>query len=65
MRAEDWIRVEDRLPNIGQQVLICHEDGTFYLAELTNNYAVWVGDWFSIPIANAPYWMPIVLPKFD
>ncbi len=62
MRKEDWIRVEDKLPRIGQQVLICHTDGTIYLAELTNNYSVWVGDWFSIPTKNAPYWVPIVKP---
>ena len=65
MKAEDWIRVEDKLPKIGQQVLICHEDGTTYLAELTNNDMVWIGDGFLIPTKNAPYWMPIVKPEKD
>lgn len=65
MKAEDWIKVTDRLPNIGQQVLVCHEDGTIYLAELTNNYAVWSGDYFLIPTKNTTHWMPIVLPKED
>lgn len=63
MIKEDWIKVTDRLPDIGQQVLICHEDGTFYLGEMTNNNAVWVGDWFSIPTKKAPYWMPLVKPE--
>lgn len=65
MKAGDWIRVEDKLPKIGQQVLICHEDGTTYLAELTNNDEVWIGDGFLIPTKNAPYWMPIVKPSKD
>lgn len=62
METMNWVKVTEGLPNIGQQVLICHTDGTIYLGELTNNGAVWMGDGFMIPVKNTSHWMPIVKP---
>lgn len=61
----NWVKVTGGLPNIGQQVLICHTDGTIYLGELTNNGAVWMGDGFMIPVKNTSHWMPIVKPNVE
>ena len=63
MKTMKWIKVTDRLPNIGQQVLICHNDSTIYLAELTNNGTAWMGDWFMFPTEKVSHWMPIYLPN--
>lgn len=63
METMNWIKVTDGLPNIGQQVLICHNDGTIYLGELTNNGAVWMGEGFMIPTKNTSHWMPIYKPN--
>ena len=63
MKAKDWIKVTDMLPPFGKQVLVCHKDGTTFLAEITLNESVWSGDGFLIPIKNTSHWMNIVKPR--
>lgn len=58
----EWVKTTESLPNIGQKVLICHNDGTIYLGELTNNGTAWMGDWFMFPMGNVSHWMPIINP---
>lgn len=63
METMNWIKVNEGLPNVGQQVLICHVDGSIYIGELTNNGTAWMGDWFMFPTERASHWMPIINPN--
>ena len=63
MKAMKWIKVTEKLPNIGQQVLICDNGGMIFLAELTNNGTTWIGDWFMFPTDRVSHWMPIYKPN--
>ena len=62
MKAEDWIKVEDRLPEVYQDVLMCHP--TDYCHPVYAGY--YNGKEFREnegSIIKPTHWMPIVLPK--
>lgn len=72
MKASDWIKVEDRLPEVVEQVLIAIHDEQGkrhcvigYLAMYNGEYS-WEDcygcNW---SLDSVDYWMPIVLPKED
>jgi hypothetical protein len=61
MKAEDWIKVEDRLPEFGDDVLMYHSTDYFH--------QVYVGYYNGKEfrenegsIIRPTHWMPIVLP---
>ena len=74
MKAEDWIKVEDRLPEVQQDVILA-----FKMSEGAAGHAVTCGYLESRRIKGLPtlkwvteyddkcmivtHWMPIVLPK--
>ena len=60
MRAEDWIKVEDRLPNIGKWVMVYYKVGIFGIGYL--GVYGWVSD-NDEEMTTPNYWMPIVPPK--
>ena len=61
MKAEDWIKVEDKLPEEGDYVLI------YYKPNITGIGCYYkLGGWFSDydeEMAVPDYWMQIVPPK--
>lgn len=60
MRTEDWIRVEDRLPETDDSVLVYDEQQGVLVADYDsfgfNNYEHGMLDFVT-------HWMPLVLPK--
>lgn len=77
MKAEDWIKVTDRLPDVGQTVLVASRQ---YQAWMPSAYVltyqgkekidedIEVDRWLDHHGQNVGYpthWMPIVLPKED
>ena len=63
MKAEDWIKVADRLPEERKLVLVYYEAGIIGLG-----YWYGVEGWLSDDdqeMATPHYWMPIVPPKED
>ena len=71
MKAEDWIKVEDRLPEIGEEVLVAgYFDGTgnmeTWFTHRSENKVSWKDkNDFCIYESGCriTHWMPIVLPK--
>lgn len=67
MKAEDWIKVEDRLPENSDLVLITYRDvrwdeidNFYYVACYIAENGQWVGDGL---YDDPTHWMPIVPPK--
>ena len=76
MKSTDWIKVEDRLPEVLQEVILA-----FKMSEEAGGYSVTCGYLESRRIKGLPtfiwvteyddkcmivtHWMPIVLPKED
>lgn len=64
MKAEDWIKVEDRLPEFGDEVLMYHPNGYFHQFYV----GYYSGKEFREnkgSIIVPTHWMPIVYPKKD
>jgi hypothetical protein len=70
MRAGDWIRVKDNLPDVDTNVLICTSNGkvlisSMYLTVDCTDDGIrkkrWRGNWMMVE--SITHWMPIVLPK--
>ena len=65
MKAEDWIKVEDRMPEEDVTVLLlssvrCVAVGCLHKGEwLINNV------WRAFRLSAYTHWMPIILPKED
>lgn len=62
-RASPWVRVEDGLPEIGQEVVVnCHD---FYLHKNHKSIAFWDGLYWrrdngvTFPYDEGQHWMPI------
>ena len=69
MKAEDWIKVEDRLPEaidrygFSEMVLVAWFGGTSAsVAEYNHNTQKWLNREDKI-VVGVTHWMPIVLPK--
>jgi hypothetical protein len=73
MKASDWISVEDRLPKIGEGVLVCKrfDDNTFFIITATYTGQEKIHDlahywWYTddgFDIDGVTHWQKIVLPK--
>ena len=70
MKAEDWIKVSDRLPKYEETVLCCGywrglEDMECYFRHRTERKDVLVDDngFAIIDGMKITHWMPIILPK--
>ena len=73
MKAEDWIKVTDRLPEFGEVVFVayktkeCGDTGfrigirSMWRFDITdkNNFVLYIGE------AEVTHWMPIVPPEED
>lgn len=68
MKASDWISVEDRLPKIGERVMVCQSfnDGSTFVRMATrvkiNQKDKWYDD-EGFDIEYLTHWQKIVLPK--
>lgn len=70
MKASDWISVNDRLPKIGERVMVCQSfnDGSTFARMATrvkyimNQFARWYDD-EGFEIEYITHWQKIVLPK--
>ena len=62
MKAEDWIKIEDRLPEMGKWVMVYYKAGVFGIGYF--GILGWISD-NDEEIAVPDYWMPIVPPKED
>lgn len=58
----EWVKVEDRLPNIGKWVIVYYKVGIVGIGYL--GVDGWVSD-NDKEIATPNYWLPIVPPKED
>lgn len=63
MKASDWIKVEDALPEEGVWVLISQQGVNVGLGQYVNG--VWWDDMDCRMDVAPTYWMPIVPPKED
>ena len=76
MKASDWISVEERLPELGKDVLVCIviDDGIDIFQVICKGYldkyknphcqiGVWNIDNEGIYTDSITHWMPIVMPK--
>ena len=62
MKAEDWIKVEDGLPNYEEDVLVYH-----WLEGVIRAYYDKEEGWMSSEyglLDDVTHWMPLVLPKW-
>ena len=70
MKASNWISVEDRLPKIGERVIVCQSfnDGSTFVRMATrvkyvmNQFDGWYDD-EGFEMEYVTHWQPIVLPK--
>lgn len=68
MKANDWISVKDRLPQIDKRVMVCQSfnDGRTFAQVATrvkiNKIDMWYNDG-GFDIYDVTHWQPIVLPK--
>ena len=72
MRASDWIKVEDRLPEVGEYVLCATKRGKYIVNSMyipKNCYGNILGakEWHGSSSVkdSITHWMPIVPPKED
>lgn len=73
MKASDWISVKDRLPKIGQRVLMCRESCDGLQMVVTGFFIQGKDEWFTTGLwdiddygycdIGITHWQPIVLPK--
>lgn len=70
MKQSDWISVEDRLPEVGEKVLVCTVNDKFgissmYIPKDVTAKVLGYKRWRSSAVmSNAiTHWQPIVLPK--
>ena len=68
MKASDWISIKDRLPQIGERVMVCQSfnDGSTFARMATrvkiNKNDRWYDD-DGFGINEITHWQPIVSPK--
>ena len=68
MKASDWISVNDKLPKIGERVIVCQSfnDGSTFVQMATlvkiNQTKRWYDD-EGFDIEYITHWQKIVLPK--
>ena len=70
MKASDWISVKDRLPKIGERVIVCQSfsDGSIFARIATRVKINQTDRWYDDDGFNLEYishWQPIVLPKIE
>ena len=67
MKAEDWVKVEDRLPEDGQICLIVTKPNVCFKAKWSEHLRVFLVDNTELGYYKSAltHWMPIVLPKED
>lgn len=65
MKAEDWIKVEDRLPEDGQMCLIFTKLSLCFKAKWSEKLRVFLVDSTDLGYYKGAltHWVPIVLPK--
>ena len=68
MKASDWVSVKDRLPKIGERVMVCQSfnDGSAFVRMATRVKINQVDRWYDdegFEVEYITHWQPIVLPK--
>lgn len=61
MKAEDWIKAEDRKPQIDSVVLVYDERQGVLVADYDDVYGFYSCEHGMLD--NVTHWMPLVLPK--
>ncbi len=59
---EEWISVEDRLPEIGVEVIVCDNYGDVYTDCLTKMNTAWAKHSRYIIDLHYTHWMPLPKP---
>ena len=72
MKASDWIKVEDKLPDVSEKVLVATKNGNYIVTSMyipKDSYSKILGDkeWRgnSSVKDSITHWMPIISPKED
>lgn len=68
MKASDWISVKNRLPKLGERVIVCQSfnDGSIFVRMATRVKINQTDRWYDdecFEIENIKFWQKIVLPK--
>ena len=63
MKAEDWIKVEDRLPEENVVVLLLSNKRAVAVGILDDGHWLVNNESHVFRLSTFTYWMPIVLPK--
>lgn len=61
----NWVDRKERLPQIGQFVLVLHNDGDVFTAMTDGLGVVWYAADYTIPTVMTTHWMPLYLPNKD
>ena len=68
MKASDWINIKDKLPKIGERVMVCQSfnDGSTFVRMATRVKIYQTEMWYDddgFNIGYVTHWQKIVLPK--
>ena len=68
MKASDWISVKDRLPKLGERIIVCQSfnDGSIFARMAMRVKINQVDRWYvdeGLEVEYITHWQPIVLPK--
>ena len=65
MKSSDWIKVEDRLPEHNQVILVCNKWGQHFVVKYNAVADKWFSEDGEWGYYNITHWMPIVSPNND
>ena len=57
----EWIKCSERMPEFGEQVMVCVSGGILDIAQRELNGDFWNGDYYEEAM-NITHWMPLPTP---